>query len=262
MSDSPLATLNVPAHTSNYTRGRSERITKITVHHMAGVLSAKRCGELFQNPKRCGSAHYGIGNDGTIAQYVSEADTAWTDGNWNSNCRSVTIETSNSERGGDWKVSDAALDSLIKLVADIAKRKGLGRLEAGKNLTWHSMYAATACPGEYLKSKMEYIAEKANEINYKSKEETLKVKLDGINTQRKTDYLVLYTGMEVTGTNKWGSEVAFGADGVAISDPVYGVGNMKIPKGGYVLSGHGKNADWVLENIKKGKKITFSVVVE
>ncbi len=260
MSNSSLASLKLPAHTANYTRGRSERITKITIHHMAGVLSAKQCGELFQNPNRSGSAHYGIGNDGTIAQYVDEADTAWTDGNWISNCRSVTIETSNSARGGDWRVSGEALESLIKLCADIAKRNSLGRLVAGQNLTWHSMYAATACPGEYLKSKMEYIAARANAINYT--EEDIKVKLDGINTQRKTDYLVLYTGKATTGTNKWGSEVALSADLVATASPVYGVGNIKIPTGGYVLSGHGKNADWVLENIKKGTKIGFSVGIE
>ncbi len=261
MNNSSLATLHVPAHTSNYTRGRSEKISKITVHHMAGKLSAQRCGELFQNPNRCGSAHYGIGNDGTIARYVDEENTAWTDGNWKSNCQSVTIEVSNSASGGNWKVSDAALNSLIALCADIAKRNALGKLEAGKNLTWHSMYAATACPGEYLKSKMDHIADKANNINYTKKEE-IKVKITGINIPRATDYLVIYSGGSYTGTNKWGAEVALGADFVAKSDPVYGVGNMKIPKGGYVLSGHGKACNWILNNIKKGQKIDFTISVK
>jgi hypothetical protein len=40
---------------------------------------------------------------------------------------------------------------------------------------------------------------------------------------------------------------------------VYGVGNMAIPSGGYVLSGHGKNSDWILKNIKKGQKINLTV---
>lgn len=260
MSNSALATLKVPAYISNYSKGRQSKITKITVHHMAGVLTAKRCGELFQNPNRYGSAHYGIGNDGTIAQYVDEANTAWADGNWDSNCESVTIETSNSETGGNWKVSDKALESLIKLCADIAKRNGLGKLVAGKNLTWHSMYAATACPGPYLKSKMNYIAEKANEINY-PKKEVVDVKINGINIQRKAEYLVIYTGSTSTGTNQWGTEVAFDSNCVALSNPVYGVGNMKIPAGGFVLSGHNKQGEWILENIKKGTKLNITLKV-
>ena len=60
------------------------------------------------------------------------------------------------------KVSDASLNSLIKLVADIAKRNNLGTLVKGKNLTWHSIYSNTACPGAYLLSKMDYIATEAN----------------------------------------------------------------------------------------------------
>lgn len=170
MSNSALTQVNIPAYSGNYTKGRSTKITKITLHHVAGVVTAERLGKLFQAVGRNGSSHYGIGNDGTIAQFVPEEDTAWTDGNWDSNCQSVTIETSNSATGGDWKVSDAALQSLIKLCADIAKRNGLGKLVAGKNLTWHSMYAATACPGPYLKSKVDYIAAEANKINYPEKE--------------------------------------------------------------------------------------------
>ena len=35
----------------------------------------------------------------------------------------------------------------------------------GKNLTWHSMFTNTTCPGDYLRSKMQYIADEANKIN-------------------------------------------------------------------------------------------------
>lgn len=257
MSNSTLATVKVPAYEGNYTKGRSTSIGKITVHHMAGVLTAKRCGELFQAVGRQGSSHYGIGNDGVIGQYVDEANTAWTDSNWESNCKSVTIEVSNSTTGGDWPVSNKALDSLVKLVADIAKRNNLGTLVVGRNLTWHQMYAATACPGNYLISKMNYIAEKANELN---KPKAVKeVKVNGINIQREANYLVLYVGKSSTGTNQWGTEVAFNSKGVATCDPVYGVGNMKIPSGGYVLSGHNKASTWIRANIKKGDKLNIDV---
>ena len=165
MSNSSLATLKIPAHTNNYTVGREGRkITKITIHHMAAKWTAQRCGESFQVATRKGSSHYGIGYDGVIAQYVDEANTAWTDSNWDSNTTSVTIETANSQNGGNWPVSDVTLASLIKLVAEIAIRNNLGTLIKGKNLTWHQMYSATACPGPYLISKLDYIVQEANKI--------------------------------------------------------------------------------------------------
>lgn len=165
MSNSALVTVRVPAHPSNYTKGRNTKITDITIHHMAGVLSAEQCGNIFARAGRNGSSHYGIGNGGEIGQYVDESDTAWTNSNWPSNCRSVTIETSNCATGGDWPVGDSAYNSLIKLVADIAKRNGLGTLVAGQNLTWHSMFAATTCPGDYLRARIADIAAQANKIN-------------------------------------------------------------------------------------------------
>lgn len=166
MSKSPLATEIYPAYEGNFTYGRDGRqIEAITIHHMAGKLTAKQCGEIFQEVGRYGSSHYGIGYNGEIACYVQEENTAWTNSNWDSNCKSVTIETSNDENGGNWHVSDASLNSLIKLVADIAKRNNLGTLIRGKNLTWHSMFADTTCPGSYLMSKLDYIIAEANKIN-------------------------------------------------------------------------------------------------
>lgn len=164
MSKSSLVQVVVPADEGNYTKGRSGRtIEAITIHHMAGRLTAEACGRIFQTVGRCGSSHYGIGYDGKIAQYVDEADTAWTNSNWDSNCKSVTIETSDND--SSWYVNDITLNSLIKLVADIAKRNNLGTLVPGKNLTWHSMFTSTSCPGDYLRSKMQYIADEANKIN-------------------------------------------------------------------------------------------------
>ncbi len=164
---SPLTNVVVPASPKNYTKGRTSKITEICIHHMAGVMTAEACGKLWQNPKRKGSSNYGIGYKGEIGCYVDEDNTAWCNSNWASNCRSISIETSNDKTGGDWHVSDASLDSLIKLVADIAKRYKFGTLVRGKNITWHSMYTNTACPGAYLLSKIDYIISEANKINGK-----------------------------------------------------------------------------------------------
>lgn len=164
MSNSKLVSIEVPAYEGNYSKGRSGRkIEQICLHHMAGRLTAEQCGRIFQAKGRYGSSHYGVGYDGSIANYVDEEDTAWTNSNWDSNCKSVTIETSDNDNS--WYVNDITLNALIKLVADIANRRGLGTLVPGKNLTWHSMFASTDCPGDYLRSKMQYIADEANKIN-------------------------------------------------------------------------------------------------
>lgn len=167
MSKSNLTQIVVPADEGNYTKGRSGRnIEAITIHHMAGRLTAEQCGRIFQAKGRYGSSHYGVGYDGSIANYVDEEDTAWTNSNWDSNCKSVTIETSDNDNS--WYVNDITLNALIKLVADIAKRRNLGKLVPGKNLTWHSMFTNTTCPGDYLRSKIQYIADEANKINNES----------------------------------------------------------------------------------------------
>lgn len=166
MGNSSLVNVKVPAHTNNYTVGRSGRnIEMIAIHHMAGILTAKQCGGIFQNGSRKASSNYGIGKDAEVGLYVDEANTSYCNSNWDSNCKSVTIETSNCEIGGDYPVSEAVLNKLIQLVADIAKRNNLGKLVKGKNVVWHRMYAATTCPGNYLLNKMDYIVEEANKIN-------------------------------------------------------------------------------------------------
>jgi hypothetical protein len=262
MSNSALAKTYIPAASSNHWGSRKVKIKKIIVHHMAATWTAKRCAESFADPKRKASATYCIGIDGEIVRGLDENITPGTSGGYEADKDAVTIEVANSKMGEPWAVSDKALNSLILLCADIAKRNGLGKLVKGQNLCWHSMYDATACPGTYLLSKMNYIATEANKINYPTTKAVKEVAVNGINIQRKADFLVVYAGKATTGTNKWGTEVAFNSSGVATSAPVYGKGNMAIPSGGFVLSGHGKQSTWILENIKKGSKISLSVAVK
>ena len=163
MSNSNLIEATYRAHSNNYSVGRSGRkIEKVTIHHMAGVLTAKQCGSIFQNGSRSASSNYGIGKNGEIALFVDEANTSYADANWDSNCKSVTIECSNNKTGGDWTVSDTVLNSLINLIADIFKRNGIKKAVKGETITWHSMYSATTCPGNYLRSKMDYICDEVN----------------------------------------------------------------------------------------------------
>lgn len=150
----------------NYTTVNNKQNKKITIHHMAGNLTIERCGELFANSNRQASSNYGIGTDGRIGLYVEEKHRAWTSSNYGNDSQAVTIEVANDEVGGNWHVSDKAMESLINLCVDICKRNGISQLnwtgDANGNLTCHYMFKATSCPGPYLKSKMAWIAAEVN----------------------------------------------------------------------------------------------------
>ena len=258
MSNSTLVKEFVAASSNNYYGPRTEKISMIIIHHMAAKWTAKKCAQSFQDPNRGASATYCIGYDGEIVQCVDESIAPGTSSSKAADNKAVTIEVANSTMGGNWPVSDAALSSLIRLCADIAKRNGLGTLVKGKNLCWHQMYAATACPGPYLLGKMDYIASEANKINTPSDfKEPIFRKLNGTNTSRLANYLVRYTKAGKTNTNQWGTEVRVDANGVVLDNPVYGQCNKTVPTGGCVLSGHDGASSWILNTIKKGYTVVF-----
>ena len=151
--------------TTNHYRSRGgQKIDTITIHHMAGNLSAETCGKVFQ--KRNASTNYGIDTDGRIGGYVPEEYGGWSTANPANDKRAINIELANDEIGGNWHVSDTAINRCIELVVDICKRNGITKLnytgDKTGNLTRHNMFAATACPGPYLQSKLSYIAEEIN----------------------------------------------------------------------------------------------------
>lgn len=164
MSNSPLV-----CHTKispNSTNPRNDKIRKITIHHMAGNASIETCGNVFAVSSKRASSNYGVGTDGRIGMYVEEKNRAWTSSNAKNDNQAVTIEVANDGGAPDWHVSDKALASTIDLCTDICKRNGIEKLvytgDATGNLTEHNYFAATACPGPYLKSKLPYIAEQVN----------------------------------------------------------------------------------------------------
>ena len=168
MVKSDLASVVVEASPSNYTQGRKGyKVCKLTVHHMAGILTAEQCGKIFQAPNRQASANYGIGNDGKIACYVGEENRAWTSASSSNDCQAITVEVSNCEIGGDWKVSDKAWNALVNLAVDVCKRYGFRLVYDGTpngSLTRHNMFAKTTCPGAYLQSRLPELANTVNAI--------------------------------------------------------------------------------------------------
>ena len=166
MVKSELASKVIEAHSSNYSKGRNgQKICKITPHHTAGVLTSEQCAKIFQNESRNASANYCIGNDGDIVCCVSEENRAWTSSSRSNDQQAITIEVSNCEIGGAWKISESAWNSLVNLCVDICKRYDFKLTydeTPNGSLTRHNMFANTDCPGQYLQSRFAELADVVN----------------------------------------------------------------------------------------------------
>ena len=169
MIKSSLATEVYEAHVNNYEKGRRDyKICKFTPHIMAGILTARQCGvNVFQKSNRYASANYGIGNDGEIACYVGEENRSYASYSASNDCQAVTVEVSNCEIGGEWRISEKAWNSLVKLAVDVCRRNGFRLVYDGTpngSLTRHNMFINTTCPGPYLQSRFQELADTVNAI--------------------------------------------------------------------------------------------------
>ncbi len=154
--------------TANADFPRGQKIQKITIHHMAGNFTLEQVGKDFAAGDRKASSNYAIDTTGSVALYVEEANRPWSSSSKENDDMAVTIEVANDTIGGDWHVSDAAYEKLIVLCADICRRNGIKKLvftgDATGNLTLHKMFSRkTECPGAYLESKMDDIADAVNQ---------------------------------------------------------------------------------------------------
>ena len=110
----------------NHNNGRDGYyVDHITLHIMVGRLVGT--DSVFQSPGGA-SAHYGIGGDGTIHQYVDENNGAWSDANYASNNSTISIEHEGGMPG--IPCTQACMDASAALCADIAQRYGWDHL-------WH-----------------------------------------------------------------------------------------------------------------------------
>jgi hypothetical protein len=110
----------------NHYNGRNGlTITHITLHIMVGHLTGT--DSVFNHPGGA-SAHYGIGADGTIHQYVNENDGSWSDANYASNNSTISIEHEGGMNG--IPCTKTCMDTSAELCADIARRHGWTHL-------WH-----------------------------------------------------------------------------------------------------------------------------
>lgn len=158
MTFSPLISGTLPHH-GKYSSRNGRAITRGIAHHWAGTAGGDT---RLTNPNIDVSTNYFIYSDGRIVGQVPEEYRAWTSGSWEADAGSITWETQNSAAGGDWPVSDAALNATIALLADIAKRYGWKQVVFGQQLRGHREFASTACPGPYLWARLPWIAQQAN----------------------------------------------------------------------------------------------------
>jgi len=171
-TNSSLATMR-RIRNSNRNTPRNQAIGKITIHHVAGVMTSQNLLNWGHDPRCGGSWQYGIGNDGDIHQLIDERDRAWTSSSaWNDN-RAVTLEVSNSTGAPNWEIGQRAWDAMIDLCVDIVRRNpGITRRDGRSglwfdgtqngSLTFHDMFTATVCPGPFIRSRAQQICDDVN----------------------------------------------------------------------------------------------------
>lgn len=103
----------------------------IVVHISAGSLTSMT--SWFSTPNSQASAHYGVGKDGSILQYVEEDKKAWTQGNVNNPSSKIVLSRpginpnlyciSIENEGTDLQnAPESQIKVLCELIKDIAKR--------------------------------------------------------------------------------------------------------------------------------------------
>lgn len=130
----------------------------VVIHIMEGTLTGT--DSWFKDPRSKVSAHYGIGKNGEVHQYVKETDTAWHAGrvnapSWqlikqaanglfvNPNYYTIGIEHEGNENS-DWP--DAMYASSAEMVRSICSRWNIP-IDRNHVIGHHEIYSLKTCPG-------------------------------------------------------------------------------------------------------------------
>ena len=209
-TNSPLVTYTKLS--PNKTSPRNHTIDTITIHCYVGQVTATQgCNAnrfVKYNSLTGASCNYVVGYDGSIGLCVEESNRSWCTSNKANDHRAITIEVA-CETKHPYKVTDKAMDSLIKLCADICKRNNIKKLVwsenkkdrinhlSGCNMTVHRDYKNKACPGQFLYERHGYIATEVNKLLGEKVE-------NNFSPTEKT--MVTYITHRIP-NNKWGSEI-------------------------------------------------------
>lgn len=139
----------------NCTRGGQDAVQGVVLHVMAGTLAGSDAW--FHNPASQASAHFGIGKDGRIFQWVDTADRAWAQMSGNRTWLSIEHEG----QSGD-SLTPAQLAASARVLWWMHETHGLPLTAtdstSGRGIGWHGMGGAawgghTACPGTPIKNQ-------------------------------------------------------------------------------------------------------------
>lgn len=211
---------------------RKYNIDTIIIHCVVGQVTVESLGNIFAQTSKNASSNYGIGRDGKIGMYVEEKDRAWTTGGiytvngWTGSMydhRSVTIEVA-SDTVAPYAITEAAMKSLIRLVADIAKRNGIKELKfkgdknlvgdaSQQNIVCHRWFAAKSCPGDYIYNRLPQICSDANQLL-------------GINPISK-DAIIYHTVVKGETLNKIGQKYGVLAQSIAYWNGIEDINKIK-----------------------------------
>ena len=217
----------------NHYNGRNGyAVTHITLHIMVGHLAGT--DSVFLNPGSQASAHYGIGADGVIHQYVSENDGGYSDANFASNNSTISIEHEGGMAGVP--CTQACVDASARLCADIARRHGWTHLwhdGLNGNIWLHREIPGTdhyGCPDRCVNAlPVDRIINRANELlrgDDMSAEDVWNFKQNGVLMRDRvqgTDAAANATKTELFRLSRWDEKTHASALGnLVVEQPVQG----------------------------------------
>lgn len=217
----------------NHYNGRNGyAVTHITLHIMVGHLAGT--DSVFLNPGSQASAHYGIGANGSVHQYVSENDGSYSDANFASNNSTISIEHEGGMAGVP--CTQACMDASARLCADIARRHGWPHLwhdGLNGNIWLHREIPGTdhyGCPDRCVNGlPVDQIINRANELlrgDDMSAEDVWNFKQNGVLMRDRvqgTDAAANATKKELFRLSRWDEKTHASALGnLVVEQPVQG----------------------------------------
>lgn len=170
MSNSSLVT--VTKLSPNNSGKRTHSIDRITPHCFVGQVTASRGLEVFLPTARQASCNYVVGYDGSVGLCVDEANRSWCSSSSANDQRAITIECA-SDNFAPYAFKDACYNKLVDLCVDICQRNGKNKVlwfgDKATSLNYnpapneiiftvHRWFASTACPGDWMYSRMGQLA--------------------------------------------------------------------------------------------------------
>lgn len=136
-------------------------IVGAVVHHHGTIGDSGRVRLVESNDPA--SANYIIMDSGHLIGSVPEKYRAWTSGSFDVDKKRITIEVQNATGAPEWRISNAAMNSLVRLLNELGKRYKF--TPNSSTVEGHRDFASTACPGPYLYPRLPQVATAARKGN-------------------------------------------------------------------------------------------------